>query len=84
MIPATRINRTPRSDPEGRTKAMILKRILAAILTFVAKGMGPRQWWKAERARRSTRRGISVWLGLLVLLAIVVVVSQRYWERGAS
>jgi uncharacterized hydrophobic protein (TIGR00341 family) len=48
---------------------------LAAILTFVWRGMSPRNWWLADRARRSTLRGIVIFVVLLGILAGVIVLS---------
>jgi len=50
---------------------------LAAILTFAWRGMRPRYWWLAERAQTSARTGISVFVGLLALLAAII------WVAGA-
>jgi uncharacterized hydrophobic protein (TIGR00341 family) len=52
---------------------------LAAILTFLWRGMRPRNWWQEERARRSARVGVAVFVGMLVALAALIVVSQRYF-----
>jgi uncharacterized hydrophobic protein (TIGR00341 family) len=51
---------------------------LVSMATLLAKGMRPRMWWRAERARQSARRGLAVWLALLVLLAVALVLSQRF------
>jgi uncharacterized hydrophobic protein (TIGR00341 family) len=50
---------------------------LAAILTFVGRGMRPRNWWLAERARSSARLGIAVFVVLLLLLATIILVAHR-------
>jgi uncharacterized hydrophobic protein (TIGR00341 family) len=51
---------------------------LVSMATLIVKGMRPRVWWRAERARTSARRGVLVWLALLLLLAAFVVLSQRF------
>jgi len=48
---------------------------LAAILTFVWRGMRPRNWWQTDRARSSARRGIVIFVGLLVVLAAVIYLA---------
>jgi uncharacterized hydrophobic protein (TIGR00341 family) len=48
---------------------------LAAILTFVWRGMSPRNWWLADRARASTNRGIGIFVLLLAVLAGIIVFS---------
>jgi uncharacterized hydrophobic protein (TIGR00341 family) len=45
---------------------------LAAILTFVSRGMRPRNWWLADRARSTARRGIAIFLGLLIALGAII------------
>jgi uncharacterized hydrophobic protein (TIGR00341 family) len=60
---------------EGAASALLLSGsnvtalILAAMLTFVVRGMRPRNWWQEERARRSTVRGIAIFVVLLAVLA---------------
>lgn len=45
---------------------------LAAILTFLWRGMRPRNWWLADRARTSARRGVAIFVVLLILLAVII------------
>ena len=49
---------------------------LAAILTFLWRGMSPRNWWLADRARASTRRGILIFVMLLASLAGIILLSN--------
>jgi uncharacterized hydrophobic protein (TIGR00341 family) len=48
---------------------------LAAILTFLWRGMRPRNWWLAERARSSARRGIAIFVVLLLALAVIILIA---------
>jgi uncharacterized hydrophobic protein (TIGR00341 family) len=50
---------------------------LAAVVTFLARGVGPRTWWEADKARRATRKAVLLWGALLVVLAVIV-----WWTRG--
>ena len=50
---------------------------LAAMLTFLWRGMHPRNWWQEERARRSTRLGVGIFVALFLLLVALTVGSQR-------
>lgn len=50
---------------------------LAGMVTFVSKGMRPRSWWRAERAKRSVRLGALVWVSLLALLVLVIALYAR-------
>jgi uncharacterized hydrophobic protein (TIGR00341 family) len=51
---------------------------LSAMLTFLWRGMRPRNWWQEERALRSARLGVAIFIGLLIALASLIVVAQRY------
>jgi uncharacterized hydrophobic protein (TIGR00341 family) len=53
---------------------------LAAMLTFLWRGMRPRNWWQEERARRSARLGVVIFVVLFLALALLVAVSGRYFE----
>ncbi|MHC4816972.1 MAG: TIGR00341 family protein [Planctomycetota bacterium] len=45
---------------------------LAAVLTFLVRGVGPRTWWEADKAKRATRKAVLLWGALLVVLALIV------------
>jgi uncharacterized hydrophobic protein (TIGR00341 family) len=51
---------------------------LASMATLMAKGMRPRLWWQAERARGSALRGLLGWIGLLLLLAAALLLARRF------
>lgn len=46
---------------------------LAAIVTFSWRGMRPRNWWLADRARASARRGLLIFIGLLAVLFAIIL-----------
>jgi uncharacterized hydrophobic protein (TIGR00341 family) len=50
---------------------------LAGMLTFFLKGMRPRTWWRAERAKKSMRVGIAVWVALLGALVVLILAYAR-------
>jgi uncharacterized hydrophobic protein (TIGR00341 family) len=52
---------------------------LAAMLTFLWRGMRPRNWWQVDRARRSATIGLAIFVALLIALGALVVASQRYF-----
>lgn len=45
---------------------------LTAIATFAAQGIRPRNWWKADQARRATLRALVAWALLLAALAALI------------
>jgi uncharacterized hydrophobic protein (TIGR00341 family) len=49
--------------------------VLAAILTFIARGIRPATWWEAEKAKRATRRAVIAGGLLLAALAALIVVQ---------
>jgi uncharacterized hydrophobic protein (TIGR00341 family) len=50
---------------------------LAGVLTFSAQGIHPAKWWEADRARRSTRIAIALWVSLLAALVAVISVARH-------
>ena len=51
---------------------------LAAMLTFLWRGMRPRNWWQEDRARLTARVGIGVFVALFAALAALIVFYERY------
>ena len=50
---------------------------LSGVVTFLAQRIIPSSFYEAERARRATRIAIIFWLILLLMLAVVIVISER-------
>lgn len=50
---------------------------LAGVVSFLAQGIHPINWWEADRAKKATRNAITVWTLLLLLLIMIIVVSQQ-------
>jgi hypothetical protein len=40
------------------------------------EGVKPRIWWKAEQARKATRRAVAIWASLLIVLIIILLIAQ--------
>jgi uncharacterized membrane protein len=51
---------------------------LAAVLTFVAQGVRPGQWYEAERAKQATR--LALGLSAVILLVLVAAILLSPWE----
>ena len=49
---------------------------LAGVVTFLWQGVRPRTWWEADRAKRSARIALTIWIGLLIVLAGLIVIAQ--------
>ncbi len=45
---------------------------LAAVATFTIQGVRPRTWYKAEKAKRINKIAFAVWIGLLIVLAVLI------------
>ncbi len=58
--------------------------LLAAMATFIWRGMRPRHWWEAGAAAESSRRGLMAAAALLVMLAVALMVAQRLAELRAG
>ncbi len=46
---------------------------LAAVATFFVQKVRPRTWWEAERAKKSTRLAVTVWILMLGLLLALIL-----------
>lgn len=53
--------------------------ILSAMLTFLWRGMRPRNWWQKEHARHSARVGLGIFIALFLVLAALILVAERYF-----
>jgi len=54
---------------------------LAGVVTFLIRGVRPRSWWDATRARKATRIAVIAWCVVLVILALLIVLVR---QRGAG
>jgi uncharacterized hydrophobic protein (TIGR00341 family) len=50
---------------------------LSGVITFILKGIQPKNWWEAEKARKAVRIAISAWLILLILLGVIIFFEQQ-------
>lgn len=46
---------------------------LAAVATFLAQKVGPREWWEAEKAKKATRLAVGSWLLMVAVLVVVIL-----------
>jgi uncharacterized hydrophobic protein (TIGR00341 family) len=49
---------------------------LAAVVTFLVRGVRPRTWWEADKARKSTRIAAALWIGALAVLIALMFLRQ--------
>ncbi len=50
---------------------------LAGVITFLLQGIHPRTWWEADKAKKMTLRAVFLWILLLIVLAIIILLSQK-------
>ena len=50
---------------------------IAGVMTFLAKGLQPINWWEATKAKKATKYAITLWLSLLLLLIYLLFVSAK-------
>jgi uncharacterized hydrophobic protein (TIGR00341 family) len=50
---------------------------IAAVATFLWKGIRPRYWWETRRAQKMVRLAMFVWVVLLLVLIAVIYFSSR-------
>lgn len=53
---------------------------LAALAVFRLKGIKPRTWYEEKRARKASRINALVWLGMLIILAVLIWVKREYFN----
>lgn len=46
---------------------------LSGIITFLVRGISPRSWWEADRAKKYTRKALFTWSVTLCLLIAVIL-----------
>jgi uncharacterized membrane protein len=49
--------------------------VLAAVSTFLWRGVRPRTWWEKDKARRYTRRAILLCGALVAILAVLLITA---------
>jgi len=50
---------------------------LAGVVTFLIRGIRPRAWWDAARAKKATRVAMALWPGLLAALVALIHLARR-------
>lgn len=50
---------------------------LAGVLTFLIQGLGPRSFWKRQKAQQTARLAIGFWLLLLLALVLFIFLSAE-------
>lgn len=53
---------------------------LAALAVFRLKGIKPRTWYEEKRAKKASRINAVIWLGMLIILAVMIWVKKQYLE----
>ena len=51
---------------------------LSGVMVFFVKGITPRRWWEAEKAKKSVKNSIMMWTLLLLILILTVLLYQGY------
>ncbi|MFO7990952.1 MAG: TIGR00341 family protein [Thermoplasmata archaeon] len=49
---------------------------LSGVLTFLVQGIEPREWWEADKAKKSTRIAVIIWISLLAVLIGIIIYTQ--------
>ncbi len=51
---------------------------LSGVVTFMAQGIGPREWWNADKAKKASHQAIVIWISLLLILMAVIIYNQYF------
>jgi uncharacterized hydrophobic protein (TIGR00341 family) len=57
---------------------------LAGVGAFLARGIRPRTWWEAGKARRTAKHSLTMWVVLLVALVVIILVVHSPGCRPAA
>jgi uncharacterized hydrophobic protein (TIGR00341 family) len=49
---------------------------LAGVITFLVQGVSPRDWWEADKAKKATRKAMTLWSIILAALAVIIFLWQ--------
>lgn len=49
---------------------------LSGVVTFLLQGIRPMKWWEVEKAKKAVGITVTVWVMLLVILAVII-----YFEK---
>jgi uncharacterized hydrophobic protein (TIGR00341 family) len=49
---------------------------LAGIVTFLVQGVTPREWWEKEKAKKTVKKAIILWIIMLLLLAFMIYIYK--------
>ncbi len=49
---------------------------LAGVITFLVQGVSPRAWWEADKAKKATRKALTLWSLILLVLAVIIFLWQ--------
>jgi uncharacterized hydrophobic protein (TIGR00341 family) len=49
---------------------------LAGVITFLVQGVSPRDWWEADKAKKATRKAMTLWSIILAVLAVIIFLWQ--------
>ena len=55
---------------------------LAGVTTFIMEGVQPKKWWEAKRAKKAVIIAITLWVVLLLVLAVMIFIEQRIKGLG--
>lgn len=50
---------------------------LAGVSTFLVQGVSPRAWWEADKAKKATRKALTLWSIMLVVLAVIIFLWKK-------
>jgi uncharacterized hydrophobic protein (TIGR00341 family) len=49
---------------------------LAGVITFLVQGVSPRDWWEVDKAKKATRKAVTLWSIILAALAVIIFLWQ--------
>ena len=50
---------------------------LSGVVIFLLQGVKPNEWWKAKQVINAAIVSVSLWIALLVILAVFIFFAQK-------
>jgi uncharacterized hydrophobic protein (TIGR00341 family) len=50
---------------------------LSGVITFILKGIQPKNWWEAKSAKKAVRIAITLWITMLLILGMIIFFEEQ-------
>jgi uncharacterized hydrophobic protein (TIGR00341 family) len=50
---------------------------LSGVITFILKGIQPKNWWEAKSAKKAVRIALTLWITMLLILGMIIFFEEQ-------